>query len=44
VVGLGLGGALLGYSWAAVIGAVFGFGVGASVAGIFVETQRFYRR
>src|SRR3954467_4257314 len=44
VVGLGLGGALLGGSGAGPLGAVIGFGVGATTGGIFVEKQRYYRR
>lgn len=44
VVGLGLGGAMLGGSWAGPVGAVIGFGVGATAGGLFVENQRFYRR
>ncbi len=44
VVGLGLGGAMLGGSWAGAVGAVIGFGVGATAGGIFVEKRRFYRR
>jgi hypothetical protein len=44
VVGLGLGGAMLGYSWAGIAGAVLGLGAGATVGGTFVERQRFYRR
>ena len=44
VVGLGLGGAMLGHSWAGGVGAVIGFGVGAIAGGLFVENQRFYRR
>ena len=44
VVGLGLGGALLGGSWAGAVGAVIGLGVGATAGGLFVEKQRYYRR
>ncbi len=44
VIGLGLGGAMLGGSWAGPIGAVIGFGVGVTAGGLFVEKQRFYRR
>lgn len=44
VVGLGLGGAMLGGSWAGFVGAVIGFGVGVTAGGLFVEKQRFYRR
>ena len=44
VVGLGLGGALLGGSCAGPVGAVIGFGVGATAGGLLVEKQRFYRR
>ncbi len=44
VVGLGIGGAMLGGSWAGPVGAVIGFGVGAAVGGAFVEYRRFYRR
>ena len=44
VVGLGLGGAMLGGSWAGRVGAVIGFGVGATAGGLFVEKQRYYRR
>jgi len=44
VVGLGLGGAMLGGSWAGPVGAVIGFGVGATAGGLFVEKRRFYRR
>jgi len=44
VVGLGLGGAIIGCSCGGVIGAVLGFGVGATAGGAFVEKQRFYRR
>ena len=44
VVGLGLGGAMLGHSWAGGVGAVIGFGVGAMTGGLFVEKRRFYRR
>ena len=44
VLGLGLGGAMVGYAWAGIIGGVLGFGAGAAVGGTFVERQRFYRR
>jgi len=44
VVGLGLGGAMLGYSWAGPVGAAIGFGIGATAGGLFVEKRRFYRR
>jgi hypothetical protein len=44
VVGLGIGGAKLGGSWAGPVGAVIGFGVGATTGGLFVEKQRYYRR
>jgi hypothetical protein len=44
VVGLGLGGALLGGSWAGPVGALFGLGVGATLGGAFVERWRFYRQ
>jgi len=44
VVGLGLGGTMLGGSWAGPVGAVIGFGVGATAGGLFVEKKRFYRR
>ena len=44
VVGLGIGGAMLGGSWAGPVGAVIGFGVGATAGGLFVEKQRYYRR
>src|SRR4051794_9878202 len=44
VVGLGLGGAMGGGMWAGPVGAVIGFGVGATAGGLFVETQRYYRR
>ncbi len=44
VVGLGLGGALLGGSWAGPVGAVIGLGVGATAGGLFVEKRWFYRR
>ena len=44
VVGLGLGGALLGGSWAGPVGAVIGLGIGATAGGLFVEKRRFYRR
>ena len=42
--GLGIGGAMLGFDWGGVLGAVMGFGIGATAAGLFVEEQRFYRR
>ena len=44
VVGLGIGGAMLGFGRGGVVGAVIGFGVGATAAGLFVEKRRFYRR
>ena len=44
VVGLGVGGAVLGLSWAGPVRAVIGLGVGAAAGGSFVERQRFYRR
>ena len=44
VLGLGLGGAIVGYTWAGVVGAVLGFGAGVTAGGTFVERQRFYRR
>ncbi len=44
VVGLGLGGAIVGYSWGGVFGAVIGLAVGVTAAGTLVEKQRFYRR
>jgi hypothetical protein len=44
VVGLGLGGAVLGHSWAGPVGALIGLGVGATTGGLFIEKQRFYRR
>ncbi len=44
VVGLGLGGAMVGGSWAGGVGAVLGFAVGVTAAGAFVEKRRFYRR
>ena len=44
VVGLGLGGAMIGGSWAGLVGAVIGFGIGVTAGGAFVEKQRFYRR
>ncbi len=40
VVGLALGGAMLGGSWAGPVGAVIGFGVGATAGGLFVEKHR----
>ena len=42
--GLGLGGAMVGSYWAGIVGAVLGFGAGATAGGTFVERQRFYRR
>ena len=44
VIGLGLGGAMLGGSWAGPVGAVIGLGVGATAGGLFVEKRRYYRR
>jgi hypothetical protein len=44
VVGLGLGGAMKGYSGGGPVGAVIGFGVGATAGGLFVERLRFFRR
>ena len=44
VVGLGLGGAMVGGSWAGFIGAVIGLGVGVMAGGFFVEKGRYYRR
>ena len=44
VIGLGLGGAMVGFGWGGVVGAVIGFGVGATAGGLFVEKQRYYRR
>ena len=44
VLGLGLGGAMVGYSWAGIVGAILGFGAGVTAGGTFVERQRFYRR
>ncbi len=43
VIGLGVGGAIVGSSWG-VVGAVFGFAVGVTAGGIFVENRRYYRR
>ena len=43
VVGLGLIFAIIGSSWGGVVGAVFGFAVGATAGGIFVENRRFFR-
>lgn len=37
VIGVGLGGAIIGFSWGGVVGAVIGFGVGATAGGVFVE-------
>jgi hypothetical protein len=44
VVGLGLGGAMIGFPGGGLVGAVLGFGVGVVAGGLFVEQQRFYRR
>ena len=44
VIGRGPGGAMIGGSWAGVVGAVIGFGLGATAGGCFVEKGRYYRR
>ena len=44
MVGLGLGGALVGGSWAGPVGAAIGLGVGVTAGGLFVQKRRFYRR
>jgi hypothetical protein len=44
VLGLSIGGAMVGYAWAGIVGAVLGFGAGVTAGGTFVERQRFYRR
>ncbi len=42
--GLGLGGALLGYAWLGPLGAALGLGGGLAAGASFAESQRFYRR
>jgi hypothetical protein len=44
VIGFGLGGAVAGFAWAGVIGAVIGLAVGIGLGGWFAERYRFYRR
>ncbi len=44
VVGLGLGGAMVGGSWAGPAGAAIGLGVGDTAGEAFVERLRYYRR
>ena len=43
VLGLGLGGAVAGFAWAGLVGAVIGLGAGLALGGAFVERGRFYR-
>jgi hypothetical protein len=44
VLGFGPGGAVAGFAWAGVIGAVIGLAAGLGLGGSFVERHRFYRR
>jgi hypothetical protein len=44
VLGFGLGGALAGFAWAGLVGAVVGLAVGLGLGGSFAERHRFYRR
>jgi hypothetical protein len=44
VLGLGLGGALLGFSLLGLLGAPLGFAAGIAAGGACAEGQRFYRR
>jgi hypothetical protein len=44
VLGFGLAGALLGFSWLGLPGAVFGLGIGVAGGASFAERQRFHRR
>jgi hypothetical protein len=44
VLGSGMAGAMLGFTWSGLLGAVVGFGIGAAAGGSFAERQRFYRR
>ncbi len=44
LVGRAIGGTRLGFGRGGVIGAVIGFGVGATVAGLIVEERRYYLR
>ena len=44
VLGMGLGGAMIGYTWLGVIGAVLGLGAGLGLGGSYAEKQRFFRR
>jgi len=42
--GLGVGGAVLGYAWLGPLGAALGLGGGLAAGASFAESQRFYRR
>jgi len=42
--GLGLGGAVLGYAWLGPLGAALGLGGGLAAGASFAESKRFYRR
>ena len=42
--GLGVGGALLGYAWLGPIGAALGLGAGLAAGASMVEKERFFRR
>jgi hypothetical protein len=44
VLGFGLGGALAGFAWAGLVGAVIGLAAGIGLGGWYAERGRFYRR
>jgi hypothetical protein len=44
ILGCGFGGAMLGFAWFGVLGAVLGLGAGLAAGGSFAEKGRFYRR
>jgi hypothetical protein len=44
VLGFGLGGALAGFAWAGLVGAVVGLAAGFGLGGSLAERGRFYRR
>jgi hypothetical protein len=44
VVGFGVGGAVLGYMWLGLFGALIGFGAGLAAGSSVAERGRFYRR
>jgi hypothetical protein len=44
IIGFALGGAMVGYVWFGLLGAVFGLGAGIAAGGAVAEKGRFYRR